>query len=421
MNPDDTESYLPRPRSLRPPFQLAFCLVFGLGLGMLFDRWVLMAFVPSDAISNFHLMAEAWNTIERYYVDRPAVNPQKMTYGAISGMVDALGDTGHSVFLSPDMVKQLRGEEKGRLRGVGIEISVKNGQLVIVAPFDNSPAQRAGLRPGDIILSVDGRDVARMSISQVVSNISGPVGTKVELGILSPKTHHVRDVTLVRALVQIQDVTWQPIPGTQIADIHIAGFDDDMSRGLVKALAEIKQQQMRGLILDLRNNPGGELDQAVLVASQFLAGGNVLLIKNARGEITPIPVKPGGMATNLPMAVIINHGSASAAEILAGALKDAHRAELIGETTFGTGTVLNEFPLSGGSAILLAIEEWLTPDGNSFWHKGIAPEMQVTNDTMPLVPAAIQGMSASELQASGDDQLLAALKWVEGQIGADKQ
>lgn len=421
MNPDDTESYLPRPRSLRPPFQLAFCLVFGLGLGMLFDRWVLMAFVPSDAISNFHLMAEAWNTIERYYVDRPAVNPQKMTYGAISGMVDALGDTGHSVFLSPDMVKQLRGEEKGRLRGVGIEISVKNGQLVIVAPFDNSPAQRAGLRPGDIILSVDGRDVARMSISQVVSNISGPVGTKVELGILSPKTHHVRDVTLVRALVQIQDVTWQPIAGTRIADIHIAGFDDDMSRGLVKALAEIKQQQMRGLILDLRNNPGGELDQAVLVASQFLAGGNVLLIKNARGEITPIPVKPGGMATNVPMAVIINHGSASAAEILAGALKDAHRAELIGETTFGTGTVLNEFPLSGGSAILLAIEEWLTPDGNSFWHKGIAPEMQVTNDTMPLVPAAIQGMSASELQASGDDQLLAALKWVEGQIGADKQ
>ena len=133
---------------------------------------------------------------------------------------------------------------------------------------------------------------------------------------------------------------------------------------------------MQGLILDLRNNPGGVLDESVAVASQFLTHGNVLLIKDARGKITPVPVKSGGLVTDIPMAVLIDGGSASASEIVAGALRDAHRAELIGETTFGTGTVLNEFPLIGGSALMLAIQEWLTPDGHSFWHRGNSPSDQ---------------------------------------------
>ena len=398
----------------RPAFLLLLCLVLGMGTGVIFDRWVLLAYMPSDAVSDFRLMAQAWNTIQRYYVDRAAVKPKVLTYGAISGMVDALGDTGHSVFLSPEMVKQLRAAESGQLKGIGVQIQMKNRQVVVVAPLDNSPAQRAGLRSGDIIMSVDGREIAGLPLSQVVARITGPVGTPVVLSVLNPQTHRLRNVTIVRATIKIDNVTWQQLPGTDIADVRIASFDDGVVKDLNGALREIRQQRLQGLILDLRDNPGGVLDEAVAAASEFLASGNVLLVKDARGKITPVPAKPGGLATNIPMAVLINGGSASASEIVAGALHDAHRAELIGETTFGTGTVLNEFPLIGGSALMLAIQEWLTPDGHSFWHKGIPPQIKVAlpPDVSPLIPAAERGMTAMELQSSDDKQLLRALEWL---------
>jgi carboxyl-terminal processing protease len=418
MNPEnDGNPPRPRARGLRPPFMLAFCFVFGLGVGMIFDRWSLKAFFASD-VANYRLISEAANTIQHYYVDRSAVTPQNLTYGAINGMVESLNDSGHSVFLTPAMVKELHTTEKGELNGVGVQISIRNRQMVIVAPIDGSPAQRAGLRSGEIILSVDGRDIAGMSVDEAVQHISGKVGTPVELGILNPKTHHVRDVTIVRAEIKIHDVTWAPLPGTDIAEVRLAGFNEGVSRELEAALMQVQQQHMRGIVLDLRNNPGGVLDEATAVASQFLTGGNVLLVKDAQGQITPVPVQPGGLATNIPMAVLINGGSASAAEIVAGALGSSHRGELIGDTTFGTGTVLNEFPLPGGSAMLLAIEEWLTPDGQSFWHKGISPDIKVEmpTDTEILVPADIKDMSAEELQSSPDKQLQKALDWVQQQI-----
>lgn len=404
-----------RPRPLRPAFMMAFCLAFGLGLGMLFDRWALMAFVPSDSVANFHLMAEAWNTIQRYYVDRSAVTAQNLTYGAISGMVDALGDTGHSTFLTPGMVKQLSASEKGELKGVGIEVQMKNKQMIIIAPLDDSPAQRAGLHSGDVILSVNGRDVAGMALSEAVEQISGPVGTTVELGILNPHTHRIRQLTIVRAEIKLHDLSWQRLPGTDIADVHIAGFDEGIANDLRTALQQINAAQMKGLVLDLRDNPGGILDEGVNVASQFMPGGNVLLVKDAQGKVTPIPVKPGGLATNLPMAILINGGSASAAEIVAGALGSTRRGVLIGETTFGTGTVLNEYQLSGGSALLLAVQEWLTPDGQSFWHKGLAPQIKIElpQDVSPLVPADIKEMTVTEFQSSSDKQLLEALQIVQ--------
>ncbi len=404
----------PSARMPRPAFLLLLYLVLGMGAGVIFDRWVLLAFMPSNAVSDFRLMAQAWNTIQHYYVDRAAVKPKVLTYGAISGMVNALGDTGHSVFLSPDMVKQLHVAESGQLKGIGVEIQMKDQHVVVVAPIDNSPAQRAGLRSGDIIMSVDGRDIAGLPLNRVVERITGPVGTAVELAVLNPQTHRLRNVTIVRAAIKINNVTWQRLPGTEVADVRIASFNDGVADDLRGALAEIQQQRLQGLILDLRNNPGGVLDEAVAVASQFLANGNVLLIRDAKGKITPVPVKPGGLATNIPMVVLINGGSASGAEIVAGALRDAHRAELIGETTFGTGTVLNEFPLIGGSALMLAIQEWLTPDGHSFWHKGIPPQIKVTlpPDVNPLIPAAERDMTAAELQSSNDKQLLRALEWV---------
>jgi carboxyl-terminal processing protease len=410
---DNKLSTLPTPR-LRPPFLLALCLVFGMGTGVLFDRWMLGAYLPSDAIPDFRLMAQAWNIIERHYVDRAAVKPKALTDGAISGMVNALGDTGHSVFLNREMVKQLGVVESGKLKGVGLEIQMKDQHVVIVAPIDNSPAQRAGLRSGEIIMSVDGQDIAGLPLDQVVARITGPVGTPVKLGVLNPKTHHLRNVTLVRAAIEIQNVTWQRLPGTEVADLRLANFNKGASKDLRRALREIHQQQLQGLVLDLRNNPGGELDEAVAVASQFLTNGPALLVKDADGKITPMPVKSGGLAPDLPMAVLVNGGTASAAEIVAGAVSDAQRAVLVGETTFGTGTVLREFPLVNGSALMLAVQEWLTPSGHSFWHKGIKPELEValSPDVNPMVPAMERQMTAAELRSSDDPQLLRALKWV---------
>jgi carboxyl-terminal processing protease len=405
-------------RTPRPALLLLLCLVVGMGAGVVFDRLFLLTFVPANAFSDFQLMAEAWNIIHHYYVDRAAIKPSVLTYGAISGMVDALGDTGHSVFLSPQMAKQLPEMETGQFKGIGVEIQMKNRQVVVVAPIDGSPAQRAGLHNGDIILRVNGLDITGLPLSQVVRKVKGPPGTSVKLSILDPQTQHVRNVTIVRATIHLHDVTWQQLPGTEVADLRIASFNDDVTQELRTALHEIKHQQLRGLILDLRNNPGGVLDVAVAVASQFLSNGNVLLTKNAQGKITPIPVQPDGLATNIPMAVLINGGSASASEIVSGALRDAHRAELIGETTFGTGTVLNEFPLTDGSALMLAVNEWLTPDGHSFWHKGIPPQIKVAlpSDINPLIPADERNMTAAQLQASKDTQLLRALEWVQEQI-----
>ena len=406
---------------LRPPYLLALCLAVGMGAGVMFDRWMFRAFVPSSAATDFQLMSEAWNTIARHYVDRAAVQPKTITYGAISGMVDALGDTGHSVFLNPEMVKRVRVAERGQMKGIGVEIQMKNRRVVIVAPMDNSPARRAGLRPGEIIMSVDGRDIAGLPLDQVAARISGPAGTSVKLAILDPQTNRVRDVTLVRAAIKLENVTWQRLPGTEVADVRIASFNDDAAKDLRGALVEIQRQRLRGLILDLRNNPGGVLDEAVAAASQFLTNGNVLLVKNAAGKISPVPVQPGGLAMEIPLAVLINRGSASGAEIVAGALNDAHRATLVGETTFGTGTVLNEFPLTDGSELMLAVQEWLTPSGHSFWHQGIAPDLEVAlpADVNPLVPVMERDLTAAGLQVSDDKQLLRALTWVEAKIARD--
>ncbi|HWX19494.1 MAG TPA: S41 family peptidase [Candidatus Binatia bacterium] len=379
---------------------------------------------------DFELMAQAWNTIQRQYVDRTAVQPKDLTYGAISGMVDALGDTGHSTFLTPEMVTELRNMERGEFKGVGVEIQVKEGHVVIVTPLDDSPAQRAGLRAGEVILKVGGEEISDWPLSRVVDRITGKVGTKVTLTLQDPRSGRTRQVSLVRASIKLHEVTWQRLPGTSIAHLRLATFDAGVTRDLKKALTQIKNEGLTGIVLDLRNNPGGLLDEAVGVASQFLKEGNVLVAKDAKGQSEPVPVEKGGLATDVPLVALVNEGSASAAEIVAGALQDAHRATLVGETTFGTGTVLGEFRLSDGSALLLAIEEWLTPEGHSIWHKGITPQlvMALPAEVTPLLPATERELTPEQLQTSDDRQLLRALEivgrgsaaWVERLNGVKK-
>jgi carboxyl-terminal processing protease len=209
---------------------------FGLVACHLLTAFTVPNTIPPEAESNFRLMAEAWNTIHRLYVDRAAVKPQLMTYGAISGMVDSLGDTGHSRFLNPEMVKQERNFSKGELEGIGAEVQKKNNQVVIVAPLDDSPAQRAGLKPGDVILKVNGEDVSGLPLEQAVSRILGPPRSTVRLTILNPDTGRTVDVPLVRARITLHSVTWLRLPGTTVADLRIAAFnkgvtEDSAGRG----------------------------------------------------------------------------------------------------------------------------------------------------------------------------------------------
>ena len=402
-----------RHTKLSRPFESTTILALIVGLigGMAVDRIAAAQLAPDGRV-NLQLLTQANGIIDRFYVDRAAEKGPALTYGAISGMVDALGDTEHSRFLSPGMVQAMDDMEKNQFEGIGAEVQAKDGHTVIVAPLDGSPAQRAGLKPGDIIVQVNGQVVDGQPLEQVVEKVSGPAGTPVTLTMLTPSTGQSREVMITREKFQMHNVTWGMVPGTKIAQLRIAGFERGVAAEVRNALMEIQKQQPSGIVLDLRNNPGGILDEAVDSASEFLKGGNVLLEKNAQGEQKPIPVKAGGQATEIPLVVLINEGTASGAEIVAGAIRDAHRGSLIGQTTFGTGTVLSEFKLADGSALLLAIEEWLTPAGDVIWHKGIAPNtaLALPQGVQPVFPEAEHSMSPEKLQKSGDAQLLKALQ-----------
>ena len=396
-----------------------FLLGLGLGtlLGMVLGGQAWPAFLqpsgsPAADTIDLGLLTEAWHLIQKVYVDRPAIQAQPLTYGAIGGMVNALGDVGHSRFLDPEMVQEQRDFVQGEFEGIGVYVEVREGHMVVLAPMDGSPAQQAGLQSGDVILKVNGENTVNLPLDQVRSRILGPEGSSVTLTVLSPNTGQARDVTLVRARIDVHNVLWQRLPGTTIAHVRIVGFSEGVAKDLQQALLDVQQQQLTGVILDLRNNPGGLLEEAVTVASQFLGSGNVLLVKDAQGTTTSVPVEEGGVALDVPLVVLVNEGTASAAEIVSGALQDAGRARLVGETTFGTGTVLGEFQLSDGSAMLLAIEEWLTPAGRVIWHQGIVPDVEValSPNVYPLLPLAEVGMTPDQLQAAGDEQVLRALE-----------
>jgi carboxyl-terminal processing protease len=387
-------------------------LAIGVLIGIAADRLALGTIPSGKPGLNLPLISEAWRLIQKFYVDRPAVDAGPITYGAIDGMVNALGDTGHSRFLSPGMVRTLKQLEQNRFEGIGVEVHLKDGHVVVIAPIQGSPAQKAGMRPGDIILKVNGVNITGMALDQVIERITGPVGSQVTLTILSQGSDRTGDITITRGRITIHDVSWQQIPDTQLAHVHITDFGKEAGEDLIRALRSVNKYKFRGLILDLRNNPGGLLQEAVISASQFLAGGNVLLEKNAEGKIHPIPVHSGGIEVNMPLVVLVNNGSASASEIVAGALQDAKRATIVGEATFGTGTVLSEFKLSDGSALLLAVEEWLTPGGHIIWHKGITPDVVISLPVgaNPVFPEPEQNRPATQWREIPDKQLVQAIE-----------
>lgn len=411
---------LSRMRNVAMLVLMLVCLLLGVAGGVVLDREVFPAFAEQRAdlpgqpggAFDIKLIQQAWDRINQDYVDRTVVQAKPLTYAAIKGMTDSLGDTGHTRFMTPDEVKQENNFTSGSFEGIGAQVQNKDNHTVIVAPFEGSPAEKAGLKAGDIILAVNGENVDGMAVNDVVAKIVGPAGTQVTLTIQDGKTGEKRDVTITRARIALKNVSWTMVPGTKIAHIYVSAFSQAVTQDLQKYLDAAKGEGATGIILDLRNDPGGILDESVGVASQFLAGGNVLQEKDARGTITNVAVKPGGAATDIPVVVLVNNGTASASEIVAGALQDAKRAQLVGETTFGTGTVLNQFGLSDGSALLLATQEWLTPSGRVIWHKGITPDVPVSlaNNATPVTPDVEKSMSPDQVQKSTDAQLLKALE-----------
>lgn len=360
--------------------------------------------------SQFAVFWQAWNLVQKNFVDRSALNPTQLVYGATRGMVDALGDTGHSSFLTPQEKVQQATSISGRFSGVGAQMDIKNG-LPVMTPLDSSPASKAGIKAGDILLRVNGEDVTTDTLPIIVQKVRGPSGSTVQLTIMRPSENKTYDFTITRGTINVPAATWTMVPGTQIALLRLSQFSENADRDITAALQEAKQAKATGIIFDVRNDPGGLLDQVIKVTSHFVKEGNVLLEADAQGNRSPSAVQPSSVTTDLPLVVLINPATASAAEIFAGAIQDHKRGQVVGETTFGTGTVLQAFPLADGSELLLGVKQWLTPNGRLIRKQGVKPDIEVkmTLGSPLLTPTDVKNLSASTLQQSTDTQFLKAL------------
>ncbi|RMF04413.1 MAG: S41 family peptidase [Chloroflexi bacterium] len=400
---------------------LLVTLLLGIMLSGTFGAGVLIGksgmFSPAtvqaqDQPPEFNVFWEVWKLAEDNFIDKEALNPQQLTYGAINGFIQALGDEGHTRFLTPDEVAHQRENISGSFFGIGARIGMEDGLPTIVAPFDGSPAYEAGVKAGDIIIEVDGVDVTGMSLTDTVDRIRGEKGTEVVLTIFRPDDQKSMEISIIRDEIKIPAATWAMIPGTDTALIRLSQFNGNLDDNIRKIIKEATTAGATSLVLDLRNNPGGLLDQAVRVTSEFLTEGDVLLQEDAKGNREHFPVKRGGVATKIPIVVLVNRGSASSAEIFAGAIQDHNRGKLVGETTFGTGTVLRPFDLSDGSALLLGTSQWLTPKGRLIRKHGIEPDVLVDLPAgADLVsPLELEEMTLDDLLDGEDLQLLKALE-----------
>jgi len=360
------------------------------------------------------LYAEALDVVRDDYVDQGAIDPEKQTYGAIEGMLGTLGDKGHTRFLTPEEREQNQEGLSGSYVGIGVQLEAREGDVVITAPIEGSPAEEAGVESGDVVVGVDGESVRDEEISGIVSKVKGSEGTRVKLTVSRDGSERVFD--LRREKIDSPVVTWTRIPGTDVAHVLLSSFSDDSAEEVRKAFEEAKDAGARRFVFDLRNNPGGRLDQAVEVAGFFLEPGSIAYVrKDASGGREEIEVEGEPGLTDAPLVVLVNDGSASSSEIVAGALRDNGRATVVGQTTFGTGTVLSEFELDDGSSLLLGVAEWLTPDGDFIRETGIEPDVKVPQEEGDEAVAPTDLRETSREQAfERDAQLRTAFEELPG-------
>jgi len=326
---------------------------------------------------DFEQFWKVWDEVKAKYYKQP-VSDSDLFYGAIQGMVYALNDP-YSMYLPPTAAADFMKSLSGEFSGIGAEIGVKNNQLVVVAPIANTPAAKAGLRPGDKILAIDKIDTAGMDASAAVEKIRGEAGTTVVLTISRDGWTKAEEISIVRAKISVPAVSWEEKPGS-VAYVRIMQFNDDTTPMFTKAVKQIKNKGINKMILDLRNNPGGYLDGAIEMVSEWVSEGKIVSEKFSDGKMNDQMAlgnpKLGGFKT----IVLVNGGSASASEIVAGALQDYQKATIVGEKTFGKGSVQDYEPFSDGSALKITVAAWYTPKGKCINELGITPDVEVKED-----------------------------------------
>lgn len=356
---------------------------------------------------DFSLFWDVWDELYYHYLDKKSLDPKKMFYGAISGMVASLDDP-YTVFLSPEQNKDAKEDLGGKFEGIGAQLGVKDKKIVVVAPLKNSPAEAAGLKPEDWIIKVDGKETINWTLPEAVTKIRGPKGSKVMLTVVHKNADKSVDIEVLRDEIKVPSVEWESLledcqkgradsgplcvkknvcqSCLSVVYLKLTRFGDTTNTEWNQAVDRIVSEETKlpserklGLILDLRNNPGGYLAGAVYIASEFLKDGVVVTQENADGTKINYKVNRQGKLTDIPMVVLINKGSASASEIVAGALNIRLKVPLVGETSFGKGTVQEALDLSEGAGIHITTAKWLLPDGANINGDGLKPTVEIAN------------------------------------------
>ena len=337
--------------------------------------------VKDDLYAQVELYSYALTTIQADYVEEKT--PKDLIYGSLRGMLSSLDP--HSQFLDPDEYKELKTETQGKFGGLGIEISVRDGLLTIITPLEDTPAWRAGIKAGDHIVKIGDESTQDMTLDAAVKKLRGNPGTEVKITVLREGEAKLMDFAITREIIQIQDVKNTQILENHIGYIRLAEFREDSATAFRKALEDLTQQEADGLILDLRNNPGGLLNVAINITEEFLPQGTIIVSTKGR-RLSQNTITRSANKTHLiswPMVVLVNEGSASGSEILAGALQDNKRAIILGTKSFGKGSVQSVIPLPDGSGLRLTTSKYFTPSGRSIHGIGIEPDIVVKPQMPP--------------------------------------
>jgi carboxyl-terminal processing protease len=330
-------------------------------------------------------VGQVWDLIFADYVDKDQLDAEALAQGAIRGMVEALDDP-YTAYLDATTYELSQRELEGKFEGIGAHVAAEDDKVVIIAPIAGSPAEKAGIRAGDVILEVDGQSVAGMSLVEVVLIVQGPKGTPVTLSVLHEGDTEPEVIEIVRAEIELPSVRFEMMD--DIAYIQITNFSERTAEELSPVLEEVKQQAS-GVILDLRSNPGGLLNTVVAVTSFFIREGVVVDIVDNEGNSFAYPVEPGQIAIDLPVVVLVNEYSASGSEVLAGALQDYGRAVIAGKKTYGKGSANQIFELGDGSALYITYARWFTPKGRLIEGEGIYPDYELDLENVDAVQWAV--------------------------------
>jgi carboxyl-terminal processing protease len=351
----------------------------------------------SDTYRELNLFGDVFERVRADYVEKP--EDSKLVESAINGMLAGLDP--HSSYMDPKSFRDMQVQTRGEFGGLGIEVTMEEGLVKVVAPIDETPAAKAGVMANDVITHLDDEAVQGLTLNQAVDKMRGPVNTKIKLTIMRKGADKPIEVSIVRDIIRVKSVRWHP-EGGDIGYIRVTQFNEQTTDGLKAAINDLNSQlgvdKVKGYVLDLRNNPGGLLDQAISVSDTFLEKGEIVSTRGRNPEETQrFNARPGDLIKSKPLIVLINGGSASASEIVAGALQDHKRATLIGTRSFGKGSVQTIIPLGAGNgALRLTTARYYTPSGRSIQAKGISPDIEVLQE----VPDNLKAQTDSKGEAS---------------------